>query len=345
MKQKLYNNISEVSMLIVLFFILQTFFIVLSFKENVSDFKLESEATIQEIEKTVQSSLGFIHYMSEVAEDHYSDPTEDIDPMYNELEEDSFNDIYYLSEDSDYVGNLVGKGSIPASPEALADISLAFAFNDYFQIFYEHIENVDWVYFISETGFISIYPTLSTEALTETPDYFMQQAYYVKARPENNPNHDHVWTAMRSSVDGVGYILTLSLPIYYGDDFKGVIAIDFSISDIKDKIGDTFNTSLYTSDGVAIASNNHTDFVNTDNHEISTEELVRIATNGPYTQEVTCENGQILFAHNISESELIYISSLPVIEVFFISFVKFAPLSLMLTLPYFFNTFRKKDDK
>jgi methyl-accepting chemotaxis protein len=62
------------------------------------------------------------------------------------------------------------------------------------------------------------------------------EPWFVRAAPEKNPNKLAVWGAARSDPDGKATSVTLSLPLYAGESFLGVIAEDVPLQRLADAV-------------------------------------------------------------------------------------------------------------
>ncbi|MFT3892837.1 MAG: cache domain-containing protein [Anaerolineales bacterium] len=93
------------------------------------------------------------------------------------------------------------------------------------------------LYFVSERGYTIYYPNIEL-AKVAPPDFDPRtQQYYVKAAPEQNPQHLPFWTTPYQDTAGAGLIVTNSLPVYDNlGKFRGVLGADVQLSTITKRI-------------------------------------------------------------------------------------------------------------
>ena len=131
------------------------------------------------------------------------------------------------SAHSTEMGNITGVSPIPQSGADREEINLAISFNDYFSDFFKRLPEIAWIYYTSENGFINMYPWVSSKDFKYSED-LKNLAFYSVATPENDRLREAVWTPVYVDAAGKGLMITLSSPIYYEDDFKGVLSLDFT---------------------------------------------------------------------------------------------------------------------
>jgi signal transduction histidine kinase/CheY-like chemotaxis protein len=99
-------------------------------------------------------------------------------------------------------------------------------------------ENPDFVaiYHISEQGMTRYYPPVGVHKIIP-PDLIMtDQPFYGPATPSLNPERKTLWTAPYIDPAGQGMIVSVVAPIYQGDEFRGVIAVDITLKRLIDHL-------------------------------------------------------------------------------------------------------------
>lgn len=122
----------------------------------------------------------------------------------------------------------------------------------------ENNQQITAVYFTNNRGIITYYPNNRLgEFLPHDYDGTAQPTYRV-ATPLFNPDRLPRWSFPRQDPAGTGLIISVSAPVYFKDEFKGVMTADFQLQRIADQIssihiGSTGYAFLVDNDGHAIA--------------------------------------------------------------------------------------------
>lgn len=315
-----------IASLLVAIFVLQIF-IVLTFRNTYADFLSEADVQVSQVETMIQTGVNFLDYMAILAQEHYSEGNVDPLPMYDELEYDYSLEVFGLTEDvatsSGYIGNVIGVGTLPASEEVISDINLAIKYNAFFKSLIYKTNNVSWAYFIAESGVVGIYPYVSTTNLSTAMANFKEKDYYKKALPENNPNRDVVWSSIYEDEGGTGQVVTVAKPIYDQNDFKGVVALDYTVSSLSDVFVGKYDAYLCESDGSVIASSSDLSM------HMSTEELQHIISKDVQGTEFV--DGNLVYTHSIKNTDWTYISLISIGDLFASVILKVSPV----VIPFF----------
>ena len=114
------------------------------------------------------------------------------------------------------------------------------------------------VYYTNNRGIITYYPNIRLgESLVHNYDGTTQPTYRV-ATPLFDKDRTTRWSFPRQDPAGTGLIVSVSAPVYFKDEFKGVMTGDFQLQRIADqintvKVGTTGYAFLVDSDGHIIA--------------------------------------------------------------------------------------------
>jgi len=95
-------------------------------------------------------------------------------------------------------------------------------------VFYSAISNVKelkWAYFISVNQFMYSVPHSSIKDTQFSSDYYAKN-YWLKAQPDLNIDRQLVITKVYQDFAGKGDLVTFSLPVYFEDEFLGIIGLD-----------------------------------------------------------------------------------------------------------------------
>jgi len=80
--------------------------------------------------------------------------------------------------------------------------------------------------FISSNGFFVAYPPVDAAMAPRLMQRFATMPYYRNQTPEQNPGREFRWAPIYREIGGARKVTTLSVPVYSGTQFRGVIAID-----------------------------------------------------------------------------------------------------------------------
>ncbi len=90
------------------------------------------------------------------------------------------------------------------------------------------------MYYISTNGFyITSEPMDEISTATSTFRHFSQQNYFLKALPANNSGQTPIWSRSYDDDAHNSTVITISVPIYTGNTFRGVLATDISTDILK----------------------------------------------------------------------------------------------------------------
>ncbi len=92
------------------------------------------------------------------------------------------------------------------------------------------------VYYIDSRGVVRYYPNIELASVLP-PDFdATSRPYYEITSPLYNPQRLTRWTIPYLDATGGGLVVTVAAPVYYGDEFNGVVAADVQLSVITERI-------------------------------------------------------------------------------------------------------------
>ncbi len=130
---------------------------------------------------------------------------------------------------ADQMGSLTGIGPIPAvGSDTEKEMKMALSLTSIFRSLAARDSNIPWSYYTSAKKFLYVYPWVSEK------DFFFSETthelpFYSGATPENNPGRSLFWTPVYEASAGKGLMVTVSAPVYNGDQFLGSVSIDIVI--------------------------------------------------------------------------------------------------------------------
>jgi len=211
-------------------------------------------------ESEFKPSVQFIE-MAKIYGEQFLDDTGDekIPELFRFIEYDPRIDSYNMNaiggtDDQKEAGNITGLGDIPDQGIAKRELILALSLNEYFNKFYNSLTDVAWVYYTSENGFINLYPWVSSDEFTFS-ETIKSLPFYSSVTPKNDPLRRIVWSPAYLDAGGKGIMITLSNPIYNGDDFVGAVSVDFTTRKFSEMLKSEYSSFLIDNESSVIACN------------------------------------------------------------------------------------------
>ncbi len=130
----------------------------------------------------------------------------------------------------DEIGNLTGFGGLKGRDDYFRkEMEVALSLRSAFTRIIQNLPNAAWVYYVSLSRFEHVYPWVpSTQAAYKDEDHTQQ--YFLRGLPENNPKREPYHTDIYDDDFGKGLMITMGRPVYDGDRFTGIVALDFTLS-------------------------------------------------------------------------------------------------------------------
>lgn len=165
--------------------------------------------------------------------------------------EDSISDIPIAK------ASLTGSGSFPVEDiETDREINAALSLDLSISSNISSDPDFVWSYYTSKRNFIYIWPKVHIK------DFYFNEALYEKsfwsvATPENNPARKTVISDVYDDEYGQGLMFTVSSPVYYQDEFRGICSLDLGLKQLRESLSLGFlegNSLLVDENGHLVAS-------------------------------------------------------------------------------------------
>lgn len=152
-----------------------------------------------------------------------------------------FNTQIVLDKTTNITSSLNGIGKIEnISKSQENEINSTLFLSSIFKTSLESIIDLEWIYYTSKSKFMYLAPT---DILME--DKFLKKQYkkefWTQAIPKNNPSLKLVITSLYVDGAGKGLMTTLSVPVIYKNNFRGIVSIDIGLSTLKTLISQDVN--------------------------------------------------------------------------------------------------------
>ncbi len=135
-------------------------------------------------------------------------------------------DEFFLS------GTLSGMGSKQnISERHMQEIHAALALDATLASVINALPDLKWAYYTSVYNFIYLAPAVTVDHyhFQETQ---LQKAFWSQAIPQANPGMGLIVTDVYEDAAGKGFMISLSLPVQYHNEFRGIISIDIGVDSL-----------------------------------------------------------------------------------------------------------------
>ena len=157
----------------------------------------------------------------------------------------------------DIGGVLIANGSkADITEEMKNEISATVQVQSIFKNAVSTIPDLMWAYYVSTNSFMYYFPYSDPELIPIVVDDY-EKEYWVKASAANNPDRRLVMTDVYFDNVGKGYMVTFSIPVYYKNVMKGIVAIDISLVSINELISADLqigNSFMLTEKNIVLAA-------------------------------------------------------------------------------------------
>lgn len=228
--------------------------------------ELESDAISKAsiINEHIRLSKAFIEHMSMYSNDFLNHEDIKDSELLGHLDYNSNENNFNLDVLGSYkyinIGNLTGIGNIQKDDKYMDELNLALGFNKYFSNFYNILPDVSWLYYTSEHNFINMYPWISSKKFKYSEELKNVEFYQI-AIPENNPKREILWTPVYLDRAGKGLMVTLSSPVYFKDEFRGVLSLDLTTDKLSKIISSDYDIYLIDETDSVIATNTYVGYI------------------------------------------------------------------------------------
>ena len=160
-----------------------------------------------------------------------------VHPAFEKIKNKEKKDTYnILCNVNDIKSTLNGVGSLAnIDIDTIQEINSILYLNPLFKTILNSEHDIQWVYYSSKKEFIYIAPT------NEVWDkkflkYLYKKEFWTEAIPSNNPSGELILTKIYDDGAGKGYMTTLSLPIFFDSEFRGILSIDIALKTLNKMI-------------------------------------------------------------------------------------------------------------
>ncbi len=140
--------------------------------------------------------------------------------------------VWELQQHNAIAGSLTGMGELPLPLQVEREIHAALALDAQITPALELAEEVAWLYYQSRHNFIYIAPKISPAEFHFTPELY-NSGYWLEGGEQTNPSRRLVLKGPYKDMAGKGWVITFARPVYSGDEFLGMVALDLSVNTLE----------------------------------------------------------------------------------------------------------------
>jgi HAMP domain-containing protein len=89
------------------------------------------------------------------------------------------------------------------------------------------------IYYVGTSGLLRYYPVINIEGTSSSTLDVLKHPLFTGADPTQNPERKAVWTSPYQDDAIFGLLTTMSVPVYSGEVFRGVIGVDVSLENFR----------------------------------------------------------------------------------------------------------------
>jgi len=234
-------------------------FVMIAFGIEVTQYYRDRESSVKDLKNTVDEYASNLNVRARTAQGYVSGLKTSAEnylyyihhlglkhPLFPQLTQMENSPLYTLNVEGlnkKRVGNLTGIGDFGTFGDDIkAELQMALFVNSGFEVALKNNPGSVWVYYTSVHDFQNLYPWLPPSQ----PSYYAdisKQEFMDQAGPRLNPQKNNFWTRpyQDGGVEGSRYrrgqIVTNAEPVYDGNQFIGVMALDVSIRELQRVVG------------------------------------------------------------------------------------------------------------
>lgn len=126
-------------------------------------------------------------------------------------------------------GTLTMDVPIQSSTDPIAEeIAAVLSINEQAGTVIDDLKMTVWAYYLSKNRFLFLSPKLPVETF-QFSDLLYEKPFWTSLLPKSNPERKQVVTELYDDAAGQGLMITISDPVYRGDEFLGIVAIDIGM--------------------------------------------------------------------------------------------------------------------
>lgn len=212
-------------------------------KDNIARQFQENISQLNSVLNVTQANLQSLNSISNYALDN-PEVSHETHPLFSYLQDSPDRTFFHLDSLPNYLlstqtSNITGLGSLKnLNPNLKAQVNMSFILNPMLRNTVNFSSNVVAAYYQGydkgKPMFIALYPYVASKNF-HFKESNSQNALlvYKNVLPEQNPSRFSYWTDVYVDGAGNGLMTTATIPVYSGDEFKGVIGLDVTLDSLN----------------------------------------------------------------------------------------------------------------
>lgn len=213
-------------------------------------------------------------------------------------------------EDANLSGSLSGIGELSqVDPAIRCEMTAVLAIDGAMSTLGKFDKRITSAYYTSRKGFAYVAPKLRLMTYHMKPDDY-QHDLWTLAAPEKNPNRNVIITSLYEDGFGKGLMITLSNPIWLGDQFLGVFSFDLTAKTLEHflTVGSVIGESVIVDKGNYLVAQNSDitpkQKLAIDSAILPVGSLVRVGENWWYRESIWQEELYVLHRFSVRTTYL-----------------------------------------
>lgn len=129
-------------------------------------------------------------------------------------------------------GRITGDLGGPLAPDTLREIQASLAMGGQIRSATEEGSDVAWAYYLSARRFIYLAPPAPVAQVHFSEASYRQRSW-LEAVPQANPTRRMILAGPSQDLGGKGWVLTFAEPVYAGEAFLGIAALDVRVDTLQ----------------------------------------------------------------------------------------------------------------
>lgn len=200
--------------------------------QHVSQFRSQAELTFlgraELVAKFVALHRNQVDAMRNLMVEHYRAPSAENVQSFRARKGGSPESWELVAASGLLAGSLAGTGQLPLNDQQQREVNAAVAMDSPLRATLAGNPDVNAMYYVSAMDFLYAVPSARIDGFRFTTAYYQRQ-FWTQSLPASNPTRQIIMNGPYPDHTGQGRIITMAKPVYDGDRFLGVVALDLNL--------------------------------------------------------------------------------------------------------------------
>lgn len=208
---------------------------IIQLRSTYIDVKKNIDATAEHMKKSVFGEINYSASQLELLAESMEmvlngEITNCIDlPPEIRWDNNSYAAVTKFNDKTSLIG--IGNGNF-LEDHVLQEMNKISFFNSSFEILKQNYDDIQWIYYLSKNNFINIYPKTDMRAEEFIPSAY-EYDFYKLTLPSENVDKTVKFTEIYEDQLGKGLMITMTKPIYSGEEYYGALALDYTVATLS----------------------------------------------------------------------------------------------------------------